>query len=156
MPVGGGGLISGVATAVAKSHRGQLSRDDWSGGRGILRVQTSLRAGRLVEIVPGATSRMDSAAIQTGDGHVRPDSAARHDEIVTVSEDGSREPSSPWRTPSISSSKAPAPLASPRSWLAAFRARRRVAILVTGSNIDLPKFAALLGRVETLSEPPKA
>jgi threonine dehydratase len=155
VPVGGGGLISGVA-AVAKAIAGSC-RVIGVEAAASCAFQTSLRAGRLVEIVPGAT-----LADGLG-GNPDPETVTFAliqqlvDEIVTVSEDEIAR-----AIVALADAEHLVVEGAGAVGVAALmagrisRARRRVAILVTGSNIDLPKFAALLGRVETLSEPPKA
>jgi threonine dehydratase len=143
VPIGGGGLISGVAAAakaIARSHRVLGVELDVS-----CAFKTSVRAGRLVEIVPGA-----SLAEGLG-GNPDPETITfaivqQHvDEIVTVSEDDLQA-----AVAGLVESEHLVTEASGAAGVAAILGRRvdvrdqRVAVVVTGSNIDRSRLTALL------------
>jgi threonine dehydratase len=145
VPVGGGGLISGVAT-VAKA----LSPAYTVVGVEVeasCAFQTSVRAGKLVEIVPGPT-----LADGLG-GNPDPDTMTFEpirrlvDRIVTVSE-GDLEAAlvslvtSEHIITEGAGAAATAAIVGRRVELAG----RRVAVIVSGANIDRERLAGLLGK----------
>jgi threonine dehydratase len=147
VPIGGGGLIGGVA-AVAKSIRPDC-RVVGVEAVASCPFQTSVRAGRLVEIVPGPTLA-DGLA-----GNPDPDTMTFGliqrfvDEIVTVSEEDIER--------SIVQLAAAEHLIVEGAGVvgvAAIMARRVAAsgrhtgIIVSGGNIDLEKLAGLLADKE--------
>jgi threonine dehydratase len=143
VPIGGGGLISGVAT-VAKAID---ARCDVIGveAEASCAFQTSVRAGRLVEIVPGAT-----LADGLG-GNPDPETITFAfiqqlvDRIVAVSEED--------LSASIAGLVAAEHLVAEGAGAAAVAALvgkradvrgRRVTVIVSGSNIDRARLASLL------------
>ncbi|HEY7285121.1 MAG TPA: threonine/serine dehydratase [Vicinamibacterales bacterium] len=145
VPIGGGGLIGGVA-AVAKSIRPDC-RVVGVEAAASCPFQTSVRAGRLVEIVPGPTLA-DGLA-----GNPDPDTMTFGliqqfvDEIVTVSEeDIARSIVHLAATEHLIVEGAGAVgIAAIMAGRVAARGRH-VSIIVSGSNIDLAKLAGLLPR----------
>ena len=144
VPIGGGGLVSGIGTAVkatAPAHTVVGVELDVSAA-----FQTSLRAGRLVEIAAGS-----SLADGLG-GNPDPDTITfgiiqRHvDRIVTVSEDDLRA-----AVVGLVEAEHLVTEPSGAAGVAAVVGRRvdvrdrRVAVIVTGSNVDRARLAALLG-----------
>jgi threonine dehydratase len=145
VPVGGGGLISGVAAA-AKSITPACE---------IIGVEvaascafhTSVRAGRLVEIVPGAT-----LADGLG-GNPDPETVTFGfiqrfvDRIVTVSEDdlSAAVVGLVDAEHLVAEGAGAAGVAALVGGRASVRGRR-VAVIVTGSNIDRARLAAVLGQ----------
>lgn len=145
VPIGGGGLIGGVA-AVAKSIRPDC-RVVGVEAAASCPFQTSVRAGRLVEIVPGPTLA-DGLA-----GNPDPDTVTFGliqqfvDEIVTVSEeDIARSIVQLAATEHliVEGAGAVGVAAVMAGHVAA--PGRHVGIIVSGSNIDLAKLAGLLAR----------
>ena len=143
VPIGGGGLISGVAT-VAKAID---ARRDVIGveAEASCAFQTSVRAGRLVEIVPGAT-----LADGLG-GNPDPETITFAfiqqlvDRIVTVSEDDL----SAAITGLVASEHLVAEGAGAAGVAALVGKRadvrgRRIVVIVSGSNIDRARLASLL------------
>ena len=143
VPIGGGGLISGVASA-AKSI---------AAGCEIVGVeveascafQTSLRAGRLVEIVPGATLADGLGGNPDPETITWPLIRRLVNRIVTVS-----EPELAAAIVGLVEAEHLVTEASGAAGVAAAMAKRadlagrRVTIIVTGANIDRARLAALL------------
>jgi threonine dehydratase len=143
VPIGGGGLISGIAdTAKSIDPACRIVGVEVEAS---CPFQTSLRAGRLVEIVPGSTLA-DGLA-----GNPDPETITFEyirtlvDQIVTVSEAELRA--------AIVGLVEHEHLVSEGAGAAAVAAvigrrlhleRRRIVIIVTGGNIDLPRLAQLL------------
>ncbi len=143
VPIGGGGLISGVATvARAIDARNEVIGVEADAS---CAFQTSVRAGRLVEIVPGAT-----LADGLG-GNPDPETITFAfieqlvDRIVTVSEDD--------LSAAIAGLVAAEHLVAEGAGAAGVAALvgkradvrgRRVAVIVSGSNIDRARLASLL------------
>ena len=144
VPIGGGGLIGGVA-AVAKAIRPGC-RVVGVEAAASCAFQTSLRAGRLVEIVPGPTLA-DGLGGNPDPQTITFELVQRFvDEIVTVTEDEiGRAIVALARSEHLIVEGAGA------VGVAALMAGRvpvtgrRVGVVVSGSNIDLSKLAALLG-----------
>ena len=143
VPLGGGGLISGIATvAKAIDPRREVIGVE---AEASCAFQTSVRAGRLVEIVPGAT-----LADGLG-GNPDPQTITFAfieqlvDRIVTVSEDD--------LSAAIAGLVAAEHLVAEGAGAAGVAALvgkradvggRRVAVIVSGSNIDRARLASLL------------
>src|SRR2546423_3207403 len=143
VPIGGGGLISGIGrTAKAIDARVTVVGVE---GEVSCAFQTSVRAGRLVEIVPG-----DTLADGLG-GNPDPETITFKliqrfvDDIVTISEQDlaaavgglvERE----HLIAEGAGAAASAAVASARVGVAG----RRVVVIVSGSNIDRPRLASLL------------
>ena len=143
MPIGGGGLISGVAT-VAKAIE---ARTEVIGVEADVSCafQTSVRAGRLVEIVPGAT-----LADGLG-GNPDPETITFAfiqrlvDRIVTVSEDDlSAAIAGLVATEHLVAEGAGAAGAAALVGNRADVRGRHVAVIVSGGNIDRARLASLL------------
>ena len=143
VPIGGGGLISGVA-AVAKSLSSTCSVIGVE-VEASCAFQTSVRAGKLVEIVPGAT-----LADGLG-GNPDPDTITFEpiqrlvDQIVTVSEAHLRDAvvgllSNEHLVTEGAGAAAAAALVGRRVEVPG----RRVVVIVSGANIDMSKLASLL------------
>ncbi|HEV3140181.1 MAG TPA: pyridoxal-phosphate dependent enzyme [Vicinamibacterales bacterium] len=144
VPIGGGGLISGIATAVkAIAPRCEIIGVEAEASCAFL---TSVRAGRLVEIVPGPT-----LADGLG-GNPDPETITFAfvqklvDRIVTVSEADLAAAI----VGLVESEHLVAEGAGAAAVAALVRKRadvtgRRVAALITGSNIDRARLAKLLG-----------
>ncbi|MBI3401688.1 MAG: threonine/serine dehydratase [Acidobacteria bacterium] len=145
VPVGGGGLISGVASA-AKSID---ARCDIVGVEVEVSCafQTSLRDGRLVEIVPGATLADGLGGNPDPETITWPMIRRLVDRIVTVSEAGLAAAiiglvEAEHLVTEASGAAGVAAATAMRAGLAG----RRVAIVVTGANIDRARLTALLSR----------
>jgi len=143
VPIGGGGLISGIATvAKAIDARREVIGVE---AEASCAFQTSVRAGRLVEIVPGAT-----LADGLG-GNPDPETITFAfieqlvDRIVTVSEDDLSAAiaglvSAEHLVAEGAGAAGVAALVGKRADVGG----RRVAVIVSGSNIDRARLAALL------------
>ena len=144
VPVGGGGLISGVAAA-AKSITPACEVIGVEVAASCA-FQTSVRAGRLVEIVPGAT-----LADGLG-GNPDPETITFGfiqrfvDRIVTVTEDDLSAAIAGLVDAEhlVAEGAGAAGVAALVGGRASVRGRR-VAVIVTGSNIDRARLAAVLG-----------
>ena len=144
VPIGGGGLIGGVA-AVAKSVRPGC-RVVGVEAAASCAFQTSVRAGRLVEIVPGPTLA-DGLA-----GNPDPDTVTFGliqrfvDEIVTVSEDDIERAIVQLAAAEhvVVEGAGAVGVAAVMAGRVAPRERGHTGIIVSGSNIDVERFAALL------------
>jgi threonine dehydratase len=143
VPIGGGGLVGGVA-AVAKTIRPGC-RVVGVEAAASCAFQTSRRAGRLVEIVPGPTLA-DGLAGNPEPGTITFELIQQFvDEIVTVTEDeiaGAIAQLAAIEHLVVEGAGAVgvAALLSGRAPIG-----RRAAVVVSGSNIDVSKLAALLG-----------
>jgi threonine dehydratase len=142
VPIGGGGLISGVALAAKALGRSQVVGVEVEASCAFL---TSVRAGRLVEIVPGPTLADGLGGNPDPDTITWPYIQRLVDRIVTVSEAD--------LTAAIVGLVESEHLIAEGAGAAAVAAlvgRRvevsgqRVAALVTGSNIDRQRLARLL------------
>lgn len=144
VPIGGGGLIGGVA-AVAKSIRPGC-RVVGVEAAASCAFQTSVRAGHLVEIVPGPTIA-DGLA-----GNPDPDTVTFGliqkfvDEIVTVSEDDIETAIVRLAAAEhlVVEGAGAVGVAAVMAGRVAPRERQHIGIIVSGSNIDLDRFTALL------------
>jgi threonine dehydratase len=146
VPIGGGGLIGGVA-AVAKSIRTGC-RVVGVEAAASCPFQTSVRAGHLVEIVPGPTIA-DGLA-----GNPDPDTVTFGliqkfvDEIVTVSEDEIETAIALLAAAEhlVVEGAGAVGVAAVMAGRIAPRERGHTGIIVSGSNIDFDRFATLLSR----------
>lgn len=145
VPVGGGGLIGGVAaTARAIAPRCDIVGIELDVS---CPFQTSLRAGRLVEIVPGATLADALVGNPDPDTITWPLIQQLVTRIVTVSEAdiASAVVGLVEHEHVIAEGGAAVGVAAILA-RSAVAAGRHVAVLVTGANIDRPRLAGLLSR----------
>ena len=143
VPVGCGGLISGVATAATSIEpRCEIVGVEVEAS---CAFQTSLRAGRLVEIVPGATLADGLGGNPDPETITWPMIQRLVDRIVTVS-----EPDLAAAIVGLIDAEHVITEASGAAGVAAAMAKRvdvagrNAAIVVTGANIDRARLAALL------------
>jgi threonine dehydratase len=143
VPLGGGGLLSGCATVARAISPGcrVIGVEPAAGNDG----QQSFRAGRIVEIAP-PTTLADGAQTRHLGQYTFPVIAERVDDIVTVSDAALVEAMKFFAGRMKMVVEPTGCLAAAAAFGGALGlAGKRVGIVLTGGNVDLVRFAGLIG-----------